>query len=360
MIQNLINTLYYIVPFLCILGLLVFAHELGHYWAARRAGMRVHEFAIGMGPVLWSIRKKFEENGRMDETLWSIRAIPLGGFVRIAGMEPSEDPHEPGGFDTKPWGWRFVTLIAGCVMNFALAAILFCILGVFIGYPKGVDNVVGSVVPNYPAAKAGLKSGDEIVGVGGVPTTDIERIRRTIEEHPGEALQLTIMRDGQSRTFTLTPSAEKEGEKKVGRIGVQFKPIRERVNPATALVMGVQSTYEASKGMLFGLYALATRKISGDVVGGPVMIVQQTGEMAKSGIPSLIEFTALLSINLGFINLLPFPALDGGRLIFLILQLFRVRVDPRKEAYVHAMGMLVLLFFIIVITYRDIQRWLNL
>jgi regulator of sigma E protease len=358
----MINTFYYIVPFLCILGLLVFAHELGHYWAARRAGMKVHEFAIGMGPVLWGFRRKFEEDGRVDETLYSLRAIPLGGFVRIAGMEPNENPDDPGGFETKPWGWRFVTLIAGCVMNFALAALLFCILGFTYGFQVGPENVVEQVVPGQPAARAGMQPGDQIIGVEGRRTTDVIEIRRSIEQHPGKPLSLTVLRGDKPVNVTLTPNSVRREGQTVGQIGVQFTytDARKRVDPGTALVMGTQMTYKWFLNMIQGFSDLITRRTSSEGIGGPVMIIQQTGQVAKSGLPNLMEFAGLLSINLGFINLLPFPALDGGRLIFLILQLFRIRIDPRKEAYVHALGMLMLLFLIVLVTFRDIRRWIGI
>lgn len=362
----LINTFYTIVPTLLVLGLLVFAHELGHYWAARRAGMKVHEFAIGMGPVLWSTKRAVRlpvggGSAPVDDTImYSLRAIPLGGFVRIGGMEPGEDPNEPGSFNTKPWAWRFITLIAGCVMNFVLAAFLFCLLGTLIGLPTGAaTNEVDIVMPNTPAAQIGLQSGDRLLSVAGVRTDDVARLRKEIESHPKQPIFITFQRGNSTLTRTLTPAGVKEDGKQVGRVGIQFVTLKERKNPVEALSMGMQQTWGWSYTTVKGLSDMLTSKISvKENVGGPVKIFQQTGQYAKRGIDDLIIFAAILSINLGIFNLLPIPALDGGRLIFLLLELVRRgrRVDPKKEAYVHAAGMVFLLMLILLITYKDVAE----
>ncbi len=359
-----VGFLYSTVPFIVILGLLVFVHEFGHYWSAKRAGMTVHEFAIGMGPALWTTHGKAPRGtaeGEEEPTVYSLRAIPLGGFVRIAGMEPNEEPNQPGGFNTKPWGWRFLTLIAGCAMNFALAALLFCLLGATIGVETGaVTTRIGSVVAEYPAQKAGLQAGDRLLAIDSVRTDDVQRLRSIIEAHPGQPITLTLDRDGQTLTRTLTPEAKPgEGKKQVGKVGIAFAPEMQRVNPLQALGLGVTRTYEMTRGMLEGLGIMFSGRVKfSESVGGPVMILQQTSEVARSGVAQLINWAAILSINLGILNLLPIPALDGGRIMFLILEALRRgrRVDPRKEAYVHLAGMALLVAFILFVTYHDIRR----
>ena len=344
------------VPFLIILGVLVFVHEFGHFWAAKRAGMKVHAFAIGMGPAIPGLTFK------RDETTYSICAIPLGGYVRIAGMDPNEDPNEPGGFNTKPWGWRFTTLVAGCVMNFVLAALLFCALGMFIGTPTGeVTNRVDLVMPNMPAAQAGLKAGDLVVGVEDVRVSaettsaaEVEKLRKRIEASPGRPIRVALLREGKPLEITLTPNSTKEEGKAVGRIGVSFTPVMQRVGPIQALSMGVTQTAKMSRDMLKGLGMLFTGRAKTDDIGGPVAIFKHTGDVARTGFANLVGFAAMLSINLGILNLLPIPALDGGRLIFLILEAMRLRVDPKKEAYVHAVGMVFLLLLILMITFKDL------
>jgi regulator of sigma E protease len=384
--MNITNFLYSAVPFVLILGLLVFVHEWGHYVAARRAGMKVHAFAIGMGPAIWTFRRRFpappqpvsltapgetsaegaspsDESGAATEqeefyeTTYSICAIPIGGYVRIAGMDPNEDPDEPGGFNTRPWGWRFVTLIAGCVMNFVLAAFIFCLMGMFIGYPVGSTNKIDEVIPKTPAASAGLKPGDRIVGVADLRTSDVSRLRTAIESHPGEKIQLLIQRGGESLTRPITPSTEKEDGKTVGRIGIAFGQSYERVNPIKAVGLGVTQTYDMTAGMIEGIVLMIRGKVQGGV-GGPAAIFEATGREAKKGTANLMGFAAMLSINLGIINLLPIPALDGGRLLFLLLEALRRgrRVDPKKEAYVHFVGLVLILLFMVVITYHDIKN----
>jgi regulator of sigma E protease len=362
------------IPFVLILGLLVFAHEWGHYLSARRAGMKVHAFSIGMGPAIWTFRRRFpahpetdrraengkavapEESEETYETTYSICAIPIGGYVRIAGMDPNEDPDEPGGFNTKSWGWRFLTLIAGCVMNFVLAALLFCIMGMLIGYPTGFTNKIGEVLPKTPAAQAQLQPGDQIVSVGNVRTASVDKLRKAIESHPGQAVQISIQRDGQLLVRTVTPAATTEDGKKIGRIGIAFLPVRERVNPAKALYLGVERTYEMTHAMIQGLVMMVTGKVQGRL-GGPVAIFQQTGEAAQGGPGDLLAFAAMLSIDLGLMNLLPIPALDGGRLLFLVVEAVRGgrRVDPKKEAYVHFVGLVLILLFMVIVTYHDIK-----
>ncbi|MBW3624863.1 MAG: RIP metalloprotease RseP [Armatimonadetes bacterium] len=366
----IINTLYTIIPFLLILGVLVFVHELGHYWAARRAGMKVHEFAIGFGNVLWSTKRKVpvrvgrSDEMELDETTYSLRAIPLGGFVRIAGMDPGEDPNEPGSFSTKSWGWRFTTLIAGCVMNFALAVLLYGLIGSFHGIPTDrVTSEIGGVVPGTPAAKAGLKAGDKIVAVNDIKTEEVSRLRSEIESHPGRPVQVVIRRGEETLTRTLTPTAAKdEAGQTVGRVGVAFSPVFERVGPIQALGYGVTSIWTMTRMTFEGLGAMITRRIGfKDNIGGPVMILQQTGEVAQRGVMPLLHWMAMLSVNLGIFNLLPIPALDGGRLMFLLIEAVRFgrRVDPKKEAYVHMAGFVLLLLFILTVTYNDLSRALS-
>jgi regulator of sigma E protease len=362
--KRLQGFLYTAIPFIVILGILVFIHELGHYWAARRAGMRVHEFAIGMGPILWTTLRHHAVPGlpEGEETRYSLRAVPLGGFVRIAGMDPGEDPDAPGSFERQSWGWRFITLLAGCVMNFALAAFLFMIVGITAGI--GVtNNQVQLAVANRPAALAGIKQGDRIVGIGTVRTTDVERLRREIENHPGQSLQFTVERQGKTLQVPITPALDKdEFGNNVGRIGISFGNSLKKVGPMEALIDGGTKTWQMVVQIYKTLAGLLTGRRGSADIGGPVAIIQQTGEVAqyaaKSGeFASLFMFAAMLSVNLGFINLLPIPALDGGRLFVLILEgILRIRFDPKKVAYVHAIGMIFLLMLIVLVTFRDIRH----
>lgn len=338
-----------VMPFLVLLGVLVFVHELGHFLLAKWSGMKVLEFALGFGPSV----VRFVRGG----TAYSVRAVPLGGFVRIVGMDPGEDPDQPEGFNAKPLPARFLTLLAGCFMNLLLAAVVFCLVGIIYGVPKPITRIA-DVLRGSPAAVSGIRPGDRILEVNGRRVFQVQQIRATIEHSAGHPVRLLIQRDGRRKEVQVVP--RREGAQKVGRIGIVFDVAMVRVGPGGAVRDGLISTLAWTQQIAGGLVRLITGKISASEVGGPVAIARATASQAGMGIEHFLRFGGVISVNLALVNLIPFPGLDGARLAFLLIEAIRrKRFDPRKEAYVHAVGIAILFLLLIVITGKDLTEWVQ-
>ena len=368
--------------FVLTLSILVFVHEWGHFQFARWAGMKVNRFAIGFPPFIYT--------KRVNNIDYSIGALPIGGMVDIAGLGSEEEMVHTvkGEGETPVTDWsrpagekqfqdgslfaRFMVLFAGPLMNFILAIVVFIGLFSIIGMPspEGVKmNRVGATLGGSPAAKAGVQTGDLIVGVGAVKTDDNEKISELIRATPaGKSVDLKIKRKTGIVTIPITPvlkSIPENGtEKKVPTVGIAFD-----IDPATITkyvhLTPVEATKEAfarSFGMSAQILGLVKRAFTGGLtdmdkggVGGPVAIAKAAKSSSDAGYYSLLLFGASLSINLGLLNLLPLPALDGGRILFLGYELIMRRpLDPRKEGLVHAAGMVLLLAFMLFITLRDV------
>lgn len=339
-----------IISFIVILGLLVFVHELGHFIAAKRAGIRVEEFGMGFPPRVTTL---FERGG----TKYTLNALPIGGFVRMLG---EEDPSHPESFAAQSQWDRIKVLLAGPGMNVVLAVLLFAVIGMIgvpAGEPTGDVEVVG-IAEASPAADAGIERGDVVKYIANQRVTSTQQLQGLIERYLGKSVTVTVIRNGEEVDLTLTPRENPpEGQ---GWVGIEIVDQREtiRYGPFQALWLGVQRTFQAF-GLLFVGVAEMIRGTAQADLAGPVGIAQVTGELAREGeLVSLINFAAFLSINLAIINLLPFPALDGGRLIFVVLELVRggKRIDPKKEGLVHLIGMVVLLSLMLFITYFDVLR----
>ncbi len=328
-----------------VLGILIFFHELGHYIAAKRSGIKVLEFSIGFGPRLlgWS----------NEETKYSLRAIPMGGFCRMLGEIP-EEAGMPDNFLEKPWINRFIVVAAGSLMNIFLAVLLFFLaFFLFLGVgDQEQPTRVGKVESEMPAEEAGLQSGDIIVSIDNTRVENAMEIIDNLEGRAGEEIQFSFERDGETNEVTMVPVEDDFTE--TARIGVDF---RQRFNP-------VQSAQESLNqfALIFILfYQLITDQLpeevddEGSQVTGPVGIVIMIGEFAETGMGELLMLAGILSVNLGIINLLPIPALDGGRILFLLIEAVRRKpVDPEKEGLIHFIGFALLIMFILFITYRDL------
>jgi regulator of sigma E protease len=337
------------LPFVVLLGLLIFVHESGHFALAKLSRMRVDEFSLGFGPPLFRVVR----NG----TGYAIRMIPLGGFVKIAGMDPNEDPDTPGGFNTKPLSARFMTLLAGCFMNFALAVALFCVVGMIYGVPRTTTRL-DAVEPGSPAASAGIRQGDVITAIGGEPVPTVEAIRAAIEKAGTHPIRVTFRRGQQTITAIVTPKHMEPGQ--TVRIGVAFAPHMVRVGPGEALKDGLVSTIAWADEIGSGLVKMVTGHVPASDIGGPVAIARATAQQARRGMADFLRFGGIISIDLAIINLVPFPGLDGARLAFLLVELVRRRkLDPRKEAYVHAVGIAILFALLAAITGKDISQWIH-
>ena len=329
-----------------VFGLLVVFHEFGHFITAKLTGMRVDEFAIGFGPKIFRTRR--------GETVYSLRAIPLGGFNDIAGMDPSDNPAGERGFCEKPVLSRMLVILAGSGMNFVLPIIIFfgiyCFQGVANPAP---EPIVGAVAVDMPAQSAGLQAGDKILSVDGEVVATWEEFTKKISSDTNEnPVLIRYERNSQIAEVEVTPTIEKS----TGRIliGVQRAMNYEPQGVLTSFAMAVAHTQEILAMMLNALLDLV-RTPSGAAVTGPIGIAQMAGQVATLGFIPLMNFAALLSLNLGIINLLPVPALDGGHFVSLLIEAVRGKpLSPKALMYTQRVGIALLLLLTVVVTAKDI------
>lgn len=349
-----------IVSFIIVLSILVFFHELGHYLVAKHVGVQVEEFAIGMGPKL--------VGKQVGETLYSLRMLPLGGFCKLTGEMPVEE-EEATEEEIKAYqqaldkgkclfqksiGERIGVLSMGPVMNFVLAIILFALVFSIFGVPVSVSSTtqIGQVVPEKPAAKAGLQEGDRILAIDGTSVEKWKEAAEIIHDSAGEKLNLTIKRG--EKTFQVQVTPELNSRSQTGMIGIFPVYERQSVNPLRAVWLGILQTIDYIKLIVLELGRMftGTREVQ---LSGPVKIAELIGDATQRGLLRLFRLSAVISINLGIINLLPLPALDGGRLVFLGIEWVRGEpVDPEKEGLVHLIGFVLLIILIVVITVNDL------
>jgi len=322
-----------------VFGLLILAHELGHYFVARLTGIRVLELAVGFGPKLvgWS-------RAGID---YSLRAVPLGGFCRLMGEDP-EEAKDPDSFPQKPITSRMAVLLAGSVMNLALALLVFfLIFFFFVGTPVNTSEI-GHIVEDSPAEEVGLQVGDRITGIDNEPVETFNDVVTVVSARSGEEFPLTVERNGEEISFMVT--AEQEPETGRGIIGIGQALDRYNLLPS------IQQSFRQYGMIMAAFYYTLSGQAPLDVAG-PVGIVHVIGEVAQTGFVNLLMLTALISINLGIINLLPIPALDGGRILFLIIEAVRGRpIEPEKEGFIHFLGFAFLITLILFITYQDVLR----
>ncbi|MGG2095887.1 RIP metalloprotease RseP [Bacillus sp. S13(2024)] len=412
------------IVFILIFGALVFFHELGHLYFAKRAGILCREFAIGFGPKLFS----FEKN----ETVYTVRLLPLGGYVRMAGEDPETIELKPGTkvglvlnekeevtkivldnrekypnvrvieveqadlehkliisgyeeyeedlqtfrihekaryvsageetqiapynrqFGSKTLGQRALAIFAGPAMNFVLAFVIFVMIGFIQGIP--VDKpIIGKVVSGSVAQKAGLHEDDKISSINNKPTNSWQDVVNIVRENPGKEIKMDVTRDSKKMTIQVTPAAEKEGNVTVGRLGVQSPVEKSLVGSIKA---GFDETYRWTKLIFVSLVQLVTGHFSINDLSGPVGIYNLTGQVVEYGTIRVLSLTAVLSINLGLFNLLPVPALDGGRLFFFLIEALRGKpIDRQKEGMVHFIGFALLMLLMLVVTWNDIRKF---
>lgn len=413
-----------IISIIIIFGALVFIHELGHLLLAKRAGILCREFAIGFGPKIFSSKK--------GETLYTIRLLPLGGFVRMAGEDPEGIEIKPGArvgllfdpegkvrqivsnqvsrypdakvvtvekadlehgliirghlndeitetysvhpeaeyiqdglpmqiapynrqFGSKSLWDRFLAIFAGPFMNFLLAFVLLTFYALTQGIP--VDQAeLGQLDPKGAAYEAGLQEGDKVLSIDGEAVNTWRELVTVIQDNPNQELQFTIQRDGDTETVSVKPN-EREGQngKAEGFIGV-YMPTE--VSFLGSLAYGVEKTGDLTVAIIQAIGQLVTGQIAFDNLSGPVGIYNYTDQVADEGVFVLLQWAAFLSINLGIFNLLPLPALDGGRLTFLAIEGIRGKpLDPQKEGLVHFIGFALLMLLMIVVTWNDIHKF---
>ncbi|MGG5252916.1 RIP metalloprotease RseP [Neobacillus sp. SM06] len=414
-----------VIAFIVIFGALVFFHELGHLIFAKRAGILCREFAIGFGPKVFSTKK--------GETTYTLRLLPLGGFVRMAGEDPEMVEIKPGyriglllneneqvtkiilnhkekfpncrvieveqadiekklfikgypddesenlhtfpvhpaavivengvetqiapldrQFSSKTLGQRTMAIFAGPMMNFILAFVVFIVIALFQGVPTN-DPKLGEITPDGAAKAAGLKQGDVVQSINGSEVTSWSDVVEIIRRNPDKPLKFLVDRSGKDMEISVTPIEKTIEGKKTGIIGV-YSPVEK--SPVQAISSGFQQTYFWTKQIFVMLGKLVTGQFSINMLSGPVGIYVSTDTVAKSGIFNLLRWGSILSINLGIMNLLPIPALDGGRLMFFAVEALRGKpIDKQKEGMVHFIGFALLMLLMLVVTWNDIQRF---
>ncbi|MEN2766414.1 RIP metalloprotease RseP [Ornithinibacillus xuwenensis] len=416
-----------VIAFIFMFGLLVFVHELGHLIFAKRAGMLAREFAIGFGPKIFSFMK--------NDTLYTIRLLPIGGYVRVAGEDPEIIDLKPGHhiglefndegkvnkiivnnkskhpnarvievekvdldhqliiegyeldeeenllhfdvdrralfvmdeketliapydrqFASKSPAKRAMQLFAGPMMNFLLAILIFIILGVVQGVP--VDEAkMSQIQPDSPAEEAGFQVNDEVIKIDDQSISTWEEFTTIVRENPGEELSMTVLRNGETEILTVVPNeipAPEGQEGSVGQIGV-YQAFEKSF--WGSFKYGAEQTYETTSMILTNLTMLITGQLGIDMLSGPVGIYDATDQVVQTGFMNFLMWTAILSINLGVVNLVPLPALDGGRLLFVGIELLRGKpMEPEKEGIFHFVGFALLMLLMIIVTWNDIQR----
>lgn len=330
-----------------VFGLLVFFHELGHFLVAKLVGINVHEFSLGFGPKLLSLPR--------GETSYNLRAFPLGGFVRMAGMDPAEENYaeEERGFNKKTVGQRIGVIFAGPLMNFVLAVFLLAVIFMTYGVPDRPTNRVQDLLPGKPADVAGIRPGDVIVEIDGKRVETWDQLSKTVGASPGRELNITVERGKERLTFKVVPYQDEKG---LGKIGIH--PAPQKVDPLTALASGTRFTGLISYQIVEYLGRGIARQVPLEL-GGPVRIVATINEAVQSTswFVNLMSLSAFLSVSLGLFNLFPIPALDGSRILFLLLEKVRGRpVEPQRENFIHMVGFGLLILLIVVITYHDILQ----
>lgn len=329
-----------IISSIIIFLLVILIHEFGHFIVAKMNGVSVLEFSVGMGPKLF----QKESNG----TLYSLRLLPVGGYCQLEGEDEEND--SPNSLNNQSPLVRLKVILAGAIMNFLLAFILLILLMSV----SRVSTEVSGVLEDSPAYSSGIQTGDKIVSINGKNINDGEELLKNIKESQGD-LDIGVIRDSQSKNIKVTPRLENN----VGKIGVNFQEEYDIKN--FSLIKGFKKgviTFLNLTGMLYKfLGMLITGQLGLGGVSGPVGVVKEIGNAAKTGVANLIFLLAYININLGVFNLLPIPALDGGRAIFILIEMiFGKKISQEKEGYIHMVGLILLLALIAVVTIKDVIK----
>jgi len=341
-----------IIP-VAVLGLLIFIHELGHFLAARRAGMAVFELSFGMGPRVLGLLR--------GETTYSLRLVPFGGFVRVAsaaGGPPDDPPVAPERvFEARPLRSRLIFIAAGPLMNLLLAvALMTAVFGV-IGVDEAVldSTAIGAVVETGPAAAAGLRAGDRIVAIDGSQVGTWTEMVKFIQDALGKSIEVVFERQGELHTVVIWPAPHPR-DPEIGYLGIATSVRHYRMPVGAAIVRAFRETGQMLTIWFQGLASL----FSGDGgldVSGPVGIIQMLGEATRFGLANFFYLAAMISANFALINLFPIPALDGSRLVFLVLEGIRRKpIPPEQESRIHMIGYTLLMGLLVLLTYRDLVR----
>ncbi|HOG23328.1 MAG: Metalloprotease MmpA [Candidatus Omnitrophica bacterium ADurb.Bin292] len=366
--QNLLSVFVNVLPAIVVFGILIIVHEWGHFIACRLRGVKVEKFSIGFGPELFGWRSR--------ETHFVVSAFPLGGFVKPAGedtLSVGAEGAKPGDFLAASVGSRMMIVIAGVIMNFFLAFVIFSVV-YMIGRPLP-GTVIGGFIQGYPAEASGLETKDKILKVDGTPVFTWKDVLETLDRSRGESLSIEVSRGGKVVSFSLSPKIEETRDifgKKVTlkRVGITPDPevvVSERYGFFQSIARGGEAVLFHTTLTYKAIYYICARQLSPKNLMGPLGIIQVSGQAAKAGVASLLLLTAILSVSLAVINLFPIPALDGGHLVFLLIEaLFRKPVPaPIQEKVTNAgffalMGLMVLVFYNDIVNLQILDKLKNL
>ena len=354
-----------VISFAIVLGLLIFVHEFGHFIWAKIFGVKVLKFSLGFGPKL--ISKQF------GETEYLISAFPLGGYVKMFGENPGELAEEKystaelkRSFATRPVWQRFIIVAGGPIFNLIFAMILFFLIVLIAGIPQPVDTTkIGGVGQDSPAAAAGLQVGDTIIAIDGKETKLWEDVSELIKDSGGREVILTIEREGKTLQIGVTPHMEKTknifgeevGERYMVGIARSDEVIYEKVGLIRALQAGITQTWSWIYLTVMGLIKIIQKVVPASELGGPILIAQIAGERMKAGWLNFIYFMGVLSVNLGILNLLPIPILDGGHLVFFSVEaILRKPLNMRTMEIMQQIGLVLLGTLMIFVFYNDLVR----
>lgn len=335
------STFVTVIVTLLVFMVIITIHEFGHFISAKLLKVRVHEFAIGMGPAVYK-RKR-------GETLYSLRWLPIGGYCKMEGEdEKSEDENS---LNKKPVWARFIIVSAGAFLNLVLGLILYFIF--YLQYPAIVDTSIAELTPNYPAATQGVQVGDRIVAINGMNIGSYKEVRLFLVTDGQNQIKLTVKRANEVKDINIIPIKDpKDG---VYRMGIVFGTIG--MTPLIAAQASYNEIFFVSKLVAHGFMQLLTGKVPITEAAGPVGVGAIIGEALKRDYRDFINIFGFLSVNIGIFNLLPFPALDGGRIIFMAIELVRRKpINPEKEGYIHLVGLAILLLFSLFIFSSDIYK----
>ena len=352
-----------VIAFLCVIGPLVIIHELGHYWVARWFGIGAETFSIGFGRKIagWTDKRG---------TLWKIGWLPLGGYVRFVGDEDAASAagdqsklsaaDRKRSFHLRPVYQRFLVVLAGPMANFLFAILIFTIFFMTVGAPR-TANIVDRLEPGSAAQAAGIMPGDRIVGIGGRQTDTFEQVSHIVTMHPDELVSVAVVRAGETRHVPVKIGVRYEqdrfGQKfRIGRLGIWSGQLNyARLGVFEAMPAATSYTITLTRSMIEGIWQIISGRRSVEELGGPLKIAQVAGQQASLGLLPFIQLVALISINLGFINLLPVPMLDGGHLLFYSIEAVRRRpVSAEAQDWAFRGGLALLLALLLFTTFNDL------
>lgn len=350
--------LFKLVPFIIVLGLLIFFHELGHFGAAKLFGVRVERFSFGLGPRLVGLK--------VGDTDYRISAFPLGGYVKMVGEGLEEEVSEEEkavSFSHKSVWKRMIIVLCGPLFNFVFAIAVFCLGFLFVGQVI-LTSEIGEVRPDYPAYKAGLRSGDKIIRMDNRPVTSWKDLPEIIRKNPEKPISMVFSRGTQHYKTEVTPVRStvknifgEDVQEAVIGVSPSGKYFTRELGFFEAFQNGMVQTWGITKMTVVSLIKLVERKLPLETLGGPIFIAQLAGQQAREGWTNLLFFTALLSINLGILNLLPIPVLDGGHLFFFGLEwILGKPLSLKKREVAQQIGMFILILLMVFVFYNDIVR----